>query len=157
MQHNHSVRLLARGELAPQLSLVSPKVFSPFSVTWWSLGSLPLMSLACLAGDTQCSTILLIWLHWHYWMRTELNRALSLTNDDRTASLNHFPVFTVKMLRNNLYCIKCYINKGDWTWLAKLNYWKATALQSLVSTLHFFKQAWRTWWTGSGVFSYGWS
>ncbi len=30
---------LARGELAPQLSLVSPKVFSPFG-HWWSFGSL---------------------------------------------------------------------------------------------------------------------
>ena len=42
---------LVRGELAPQLSLVSPKVFSPFS-HWWSFGSLPLSPLACLVGDT---------------------------------------------------------------------------------------------------------
>jgi len=34
-----------------------------------SLGSLPLSPLACLVGDT----MLLIWLHWHYWMRTDLS------------------------------------------------------------------------------------
>ncbi len=42
---------LARGELAPRLSLVSPKVFSPFCHRW-SFGSLPLPPLACLVGDT---------------------------------------------------------------------------------------------------------
>ncbi|KAL0154280.1 hypothetical protein M9458_050393 [Cirrhinus mrigala] len=40
-----------RGELAPRLSLVSPKVF--FSICHrWSFGSLPLSPLACLVGDT---------------------------------------------------------------------------------------------------------
>ncbi|MGH5062024.1 hypothetical protein ACRFG8_26945, partial [Klebsiella pneumoniae] len=42
---------LARGEMAPRLSLVSPKVFSPFCHRG-SFGSLPLSPLACLVGDT---------------------------------------------------------------------------------------------------------
>ncbi len=42
---------LARGELAPRLSLVSPKVFSPFC-HWWSFGSLPLSPLAYLVRNT---------------------------------------------------------------------------------------------------------
>ncbi len=47
---------LAGGELAPRLSLVSPKVFSPFCHRW-SLGSLPLSPLACLVGDTSFPAI----------------------------------------------------------------------------------------------------
>ncbi len=42
---------LARGELAPRLSLISPNVFSPFCLQW-SFGSLPLSPLACLVGET---------------------------------------------------------------------------------------------------------
>ncbi len=42
---------LARGELPPQLSLVSPKVFSPFCHRW-SFDHLLLSPLACLVGDT---------------------------------------------------------------------------------------------------------
>ncbi len=38
---------MAGGELAHWLSLVSPKVFSPFC-HWWSFGSLPLSPMACL-------------------------------------------------------------------------------------------------------------
>ena len=34
--------------------------------------------------------------------------------------LHYFPVITVKLLWNNLYCKKCYTNKGDLTWLDKL-------------------------------------
>ncbi len=47
---------LARGELAPRLSLVSPKVFSPFCLQW-SFGSLPLSPLACLVGATSSPAI----------------------------------------------------------------------------------------------------
>ncbi len=43
---------LARGEMAPRLSLVSPKVFFLRSVTNGVFGSLPLSPLACLVGDT---------------------------------------------------------------------------------------------------------
>ncbi len=50
---------LARGELAPRLSLVSPKVFSPFCHRW-SFGSLPLSPLACLVGDTTFPVILVL-------------------------------------------------------------------------------------------------
>ncbi len=42
---------LAGGELVPRLSLVSPKVFSPFCHRW-SFRSLPLSPLACSVGDT---------------------------------------------------------------------------------------------------------
>ncbi len=50
----------------PRLSLISPKVFSPFCHQW-SFGSLPLSPLACLVGETSHLTftlyrvILLIW------------------------------------------------------------------------------------------------
>ncbi len=47
---------LAGGELAPRLSLVSPKVFSPFCHRW-SFGSLPPSPLACLFGDTSFPAI----------------------------------------------------------------------------------------------------
>ncbi len=47
---------LARGELPPQLSLVSPKVFCPFGHRW-SFGSLPLSPLVCLVGDTSFPAI----------------------------------------------------------------------------------------------------
>ncbi len=42
--------------LAPRLSLVSPKVFSPFCHRW-SFRSLPLSPLACLVGDTSFPAI----------------------------------------------------------------------------------------------------
>ncbi len=56
---------LAGGELAPQLSLVSPKVFSPFCHRW-SFRSLPLSPLACLVGDTSFPAQSLTWLHRYY-------------------------------------------------------------------------------------------
>ena len=73
---------LARGELAPRLSLVSPKVFSPFCHRW-SFGSLPLSPLACLVEDTSFTAISLSWLQtiaqilfklnwdewWHHWIQ----------------------------------------------------------------------------------------
>ncbi len=63
---------LAGGELAPRLSLVSPKVFSPFCHRW-SFGSLPLSPLACLVGDTSFPVISSTWLqilfklNWAGW------------------------------------------------------------------------------------------
>ena len=73
---------LVRGELAPWLSLVSPKVFSPFRHRW-SFGSLPLSPLTCLVGDTSFPAISLTWLQmiaqilfklnwaawWHHWIQ----------------------------------------------------------------------------------------
>ncbi len=67
------------GNWPPQLSLVSPKVFSPFC-HWWSFGSLPLSPLACLVGDTSfqryhrldCTDTFfkLNWAErWHHWIQ----------------------------------------------------------------------------------------
>ncbi len=53
---------LAGGELAPRLSLVSTKVFSPFCHRW-SFRSLPLSPLACLVGDTSFPAQSSTWLH----------------------------------------------------------------------------------------------
>jgi len=41
---------------------------------------------------------------------TELNTELT-----SAAEMQHFPTITVKLLWNNLICIKCYIKKGDLT------------------------------------------
>ncbi len=49
---------LAGGELAPRLSLVSPKVFSPFCHRW-SFRFLPLSPLACLSKSNQIKSLLL--------------------------------------------------------------------------------------------------
>ncbi len=56
---------LAGGELAPRLSLVSPKVFSPFCHRW-SFRSLPLSPLACSVGDTSFPAQSSTWLHRYY-------------------------------------------------------------------------------------------
>ncbi len=48
----------------PRLSLVSPKVFYFFYFCHrWSYGSLPLLPLAYLVGDTSFQAILSAWLH----------------------------------------------------------------------------------------------
>ncbi len=65
---------LAGGELAPRLSLVSPKVFSPFCHRW-SFRSLPLSPLACSVGDTSLAAQSSTWLHRYYlsWTMPLLN------------------------------------------------------------------------------------
>ncbi len=69
---------LARGELAPRLSLVSPKVFFLCSVTDGVLIPLLLSPLACLVGDISFPAISPTWLHryylnwagrWHHWIQ----------------------------------------------------------------------------------------
>ncbi len=76
---------LARGEPAPRLSLVSPKVFfSPFCHRW-SFSSLPLSPLACLVGDTSFPAISPTWLHRYYLNWTELD-------DDITEFNNEMPL-----------------------------------------------------------------
>ncbi len=67
---------LARGELAPRLSLVSPKVFSPFCHRW-SFRSLPLSPLACLVGDTSFPAQSSTWLHRYYLNWTKLDNAIT--------------------------------------------------------------------------------
>ncbi len=80
---------LASGELVSRLSLVSPKVFSPFCHRW-SFGSLPLSPLAFLFGDTSFPAISSTLLHRYYFNWTELDDAINDINN---------------------------INKGDLTWL----------------------------------------
>ncbi len=72
---------LARGELAPRLSLDSPKVFSPFCHRW-SFGSLPLSPLACLVGDTSFPAKSSTWLHRYYLNWTELDNAITKFNNE---------------------------------------------------------------------------
>ncbi len=72
---------LAGGELAPRLSLVSPKVFSPFCHRW-SFGSLPLSPLACLVGDTSFPAISSTSLHRYYLNWTELDDAITKFNNE---------------------------------------------------------------------------
>ncbi len=77
---------LAGGELAPRLSLVSPKFFSPFC-HWWSFGSLPLSPLACLVGDTSFPAISPTWLHRYYLNWTELDDAITKFNNEMPENL----------------------------------------------------------------------
>ncbi len=72
---------LAGGELAPRLSLVSPKVFSPFCHRW-SFGSLPLSPLACLVGESSFPAKSSTWLHRYYLNWTELDNAITKFNNE---------------------------------------------------------------------------
>ncbi len=72
---------LAGGELAPRLSLVSPKVFSPFCHRW-SFRSLPLSPLACSVGDTSLAAQSSTWLHRYYLNWTKLDNAITKFNNE---------------------------------------------------------------------------
>ncbi len=72
---------LAGEELPPRLSLVSPKVFSPFCHRW-SFRSLPLSPLACLVGDTSFPAISQTWLHRYYLNWTELDNDITELNNE---------------------------------------------------------------------------
>ncbi len=90
---------LARGEL----SLVSPKVFSPFCHRW-SFGSLPLSPLACLVWDTSFPAISSTWWHRYYFNWTELDNDITEFNNEMPSTENlvfdlvilhywhHFPI-----------------------------------------------------------------
>ncbi len=78
---------LARVELAPRLSLVSPKVFSPFCHRW-SFGSLPLSPLACLVGESSFSAKSSTWLHRYYLNWTELDNAITKFNNEMHSAEN---------------------------------------------------------------------
>ncbi len=80
-----------RGTAPTRLSLVSPKVFSPFCHRW-SFGSLPLSPLACLVGDISFPAISPAWLHRYYLNWTELD-------DDITEFNNEMPL-TEKLVFN---------------------------------------------------------
>ncbi len=78
---------LAGGELAPRLSLVSPKVFSPFCHRW-SFGSLPLSPLACSVGDTSFPAQSSTWLHRYYLNWTKLDNAITKFNNEMHSADN---------------------------------------------------------------------
>ncbi len=78
---------LAGGELAPRLSLVSPKVFSPFCHRW-SFRSLPLSPLACLVGDTSLAAQSSTWLHRYYLNWTKLDNAITKFNNEMHSADN---------------------------------------------------------------------
>ncbi len=78
---------LARGELAPRLSLVSPKVFSPFCYRW-SFGSLPLSPLACLVGESSFPAKSSTWLNRYYLNWTELDDAITKFNNEMPSAEN---------------------------------------------------------------------
>ncbi len=77
---------LARGELTPRLSLVSPKVF--FLCHRWSFGSLPLSPLACLVEDTSFPAISPTWLHRYYLNWTELEDDITEFNNEMPLAVN---------------------------------------------------------------------
>ncbi len=78
---------LAGGELAPRLSLVSPKVFSPFCHRW-SFRSLPLSPLACLVGDTSLAAQSSTLLHRYYLNWTKLDNAITKFNNEMHSADN---------------------------------------------------------------------
>ncbi len=78
---------LAGGELAPRLSLVSPKFFSPFCHRW-SFRSLPLSPLACLVGDTSFPAKSSTWLHRYYLNWTKLDNAIAKFNNEMHSADN---------------------------------------------------------------------
>ncbi len=102
-----------RGTGPPRLSLVSPKVFSPFCHRW-SFGSLPLSPLACLVGDTSFLAISSTSLHRYYLKWTELDDAITEFNNEMaltekwvfnlnfTLVIHYFDI--VQLLWHNLYC-----------------------------------------------------
>ncbi len=118
---------LARGELAPQQSLASPKVFSPFCC-WWSFGSLPLSPLTCLVVDTSFPAISSTWLHRYYLNRTELDDAITEFNNEMPLTenwvfnlviLHYWHYFPILILCSCFVTI-CIVKRAIWikvTWL----------------------------------------
>ncbi len=89
---------LAGGELAPRLSLVSPKVFSPFCHRW-SFRSLPLSPLACSVGDTSFPAQSSTWLHRYYltelsWTMPLLNSIMKCIQQIMSVKSCHFTLLT---------------------------------------------------------------
>ncbi len=72
---------------APRLSLVSPKVFSPFCHRW-SFGSLPLSPLAWLVGESSFPAKSLTWLHRYYLNWSELDDAITKFNNEKHSAEN---------------------------------------------------------------------
>ncbi len=76
-----------RGTAPPHLSLVSPKVFSPFCHRW-SFRSLPLSPLACSVGDTSFPAQSSTWLHRYYLNWTKLDNAITKFNNEMHSADN---------------------------------------------------------------------
>ncbi len=98
---------------------------------------------AWLVGHTSYSAILLNWLYWHYWMRTELSCMMTLQvcftaefislhnwwsytvfeqnwiNNEQLLSVciieSIFPFYHCKADLKQCVLLKCFINKGDST------------------------------------------
>ncbi len=97
----------------PRLSLVSPKVFSPFCHRW-SFGSSPLSPLACLVGNTSFPATSLTWLHRYYLNWTKLDDAITKFNYEMPLTenfvfnlvvLHYWHYFDIVLLLwHNLYC-----------------------------------------------------
>ncbi len=81
LQLEQTTGLSGQRGTGPRLSLVSPKVFSPFHLRL-SFGSLPLSPLACLVGDTSFPAISQTWLHRYYLNWTELDDAIIEFNNE---------------------------------------------------------------------------
>ncbi len=106
---------------------LSPKFFSPFCHRW-SFGSLPLLPLACLVGDTSFPAISSTWLHRYYLNWTEMDDAITkLNNENRIENwvLNLVILHYWHTIFLFWYCavallqfvlLKRYINKRDLTW-----------------------------------------
>ncbi len=75
------------GNWPTRLSLVSPKVFTPFCHRW-SFRSLPLSPLACLVGDTSFPAQSSTWLHRYYLNWTKLDNAITKFNNEMHAADN---------------------------------------------------------------------
>ncbi len=71
----------------PWLSLVSPKVFSPFCHRW-SFRSLPLSPLACSVGESSFPATSSTWLHRYYLNWTELDNAITKFNNEMHSADN---------------------------------------------------------------------
>ncbi len=103
--------------------------FLPRLFSFWSFGSLPLSPLACLVVDTWLIAQTLLeesWTGWwHHWIINELTLAGKkwLFVIVLLHYWNYFPVYPLKLLWHNQYCIKCYRNKGDLTWLDMERTW----------------------------------
>ncbi len=104
----------------PRLSLVSPKVFSPFCHRW-SFGSLPLSPLSCLVGDTSFPAISSTWFHRYYLNWTELDNDITEFNNEMPSTENlvlnpvilhywhHFPILILCSCFSTICIVKSTI------------------------------------------------
>ncbi len=120
-------KLLARGELAPRLSLVPLKVFSPFCHRW-NFGSLPLSPLACLVGYTYnvqryrrlaCTDTIRVELIWMMTSLNAFNWKFSVYYCTFALPTHNFPIWYCKATLTNSVMLKALYKQRwhDSTWL----------------------------------------